>query len=141
MLYVKALHIISVVCWFAVLFYLPRLFVYHTQTNSAEVKEQFKIMERRLYRGIGHPSMIATLVFGLWTASYAWEYNLSSTWFHIKMTLVVLLLGYHHVCGRFLRQLRDECCSKNQQFFRWFNEFPTLILVAAVFLAVLKRPL
>lgn len=141
MLYVKALHIISVVCWFAVLFYLPRLFVYHAQTNSVDVKEQFKIMERRLYRGIGHPSMIATVIFGLWTASYAWDYNLSSGWFHIKMTLVVLLLGYHHICGRFLRQFRDDCCTKSQRFFRWFNEFPTIILVAAVFLAVLKRPM
>ncbi|ACR13457.1 putative membrane protein [Teredinibacter turnerae T7901] len=140
MLWVKALHIISVVCWFAVLFYLPRLFVYHAMTDNPAIKEQFKIMERRLYRGIGIPSMVATLVFGIWATSYNWSYYMHSGWFHIKMTLVVTLVIYHHMCGALLKQFARDECTKSHVFFRWFNEYPTLVLVACVLLVVLKQP-
>lgn len=140
MLWVKAIHIIGVVCWFAVLFYLPRLFVYHAMTASQPMRDQFKIMERRLYRGIGTPSLIITLVFGFWTAHYQWAYYIQSGWFHIKVTLVGLLVVYHFMCGGMVKQFARDECKKSHVFFRWFNEFPTLILVACVLLVVLKRP-
>lgn len=141
MLWIKAFHIISVVCWFAMLFYLPRLFVYHAKTDNQAIKDQFKIMERRLYWGIGLPSMLLTLVFGFWTAAYAWQYNLTSGWFHIKLALVIILVIYHHICGRFLKQFRTDSCHRSHQFFRWFNEIPTVILIGAVLLVVFKYPL
>ena len=140
MLWVKALHIISVVCWFAVLFYLPRLFVYHAMADNDTLREQFKIMERRLYFGIGVPASIATLVFGVWTVFYAWEYYFSSTWFWIKMVLVLVLIGYHHACGYYVKQFSRDNVSRTHVFFRWFNELPTILLVVIVFLVVLKRP-
>ena len=133
MLWVKAIHVIAVVCWFAMLFYLPRLFVYHTMSDNQAIKDQFKVMERKLYRGIGTPSLWLTIIFGLWSVHYAWEYYVSSTWFWIKMALVLTLVVYHHICGYYLRQLSNDQCTKSHVFFRWFNEFPTIILLASVF--------
>lgn len=139
-LWVKAFHIISVVCWFAVLFYLPRLFVYHMMTEDTAGKERFKIMERKLYKGIGLPSMIATLVFGFWLVSLNPSYYMQSGWFHIKMTLIILLIGYHHACGLYVKQFREDRCKRSHVFFRWFNEFPVLLLVGIVILVVVKQP-
>ena len=141
MLWVKAFHIIAVICWFAVLFYLPRLFVYHAQAEDKTSIERFKIMERKLLRGIGHPSMIATLVLGAWTASYAWDYYISATWFWIKLFLVLILVIYHHVCVYHYRKFRDDVNTKSHVYFRWFNELPVLLLIAIVILVVVKRPL
>ncbi|WP_045858124.1 CopD family protein [Teredinibacter purpureus] len=141
MLWVKAIHIIAVVCWFAMLFYLPRLFVYHAMSDDQNTKNQFKIMERKLYWGIGLPSLWLTIIFGVWVTTYAWDYYTASTWFWIKMALVAILVVYHHVCGYFIRQLRDNLCTKSHVFFRWFNEVPTVILLACVFLVVVKQPL
>lgn len=138
MLWLKALHIIAMVCWFAALFYLPRLFVYHAMTTDDAVKAQFKIMERKLYRGIGTPSMVATLVLGFWLVSLNSAYYLQAGWFHTKMLLVALLVGYHFACGHYLRQLRDGRCQRGHKFFRWFNEAPVLVLVGAIVLAVVK---
>lgn len=140
MLWVKAFHIISVICWFAALFYLPRLFVYHSMSEDKISKERFKIMERKLYRGIATPSMVATLVFGGWLASAGWEYYSGSTWFWIKVGLVLILIGYHHMCAKFLRLFRDEQPVPGHVFFRWFNEFPVFLLVAIVILVVVKQP-
>lgn len=140
MLLVKAIHIIAVICWFAVLFYLPRLFVYHAMAENQDMRDQFKIMERRLYRGIGIPSFVATVVFGLWVTHYAWAYYAASTWFWIKMALVVVLVVYHHICGYFVKQFRDDKCTRSHVFFRWFNEVPTVILIVVVLLVVLKSP-
>lgn len=140
MLIVKSLHIISVICWFAVLFYLPRLFVYHAMAEDTISRERFKIMERKLYRGIGTPASIATYIFGIWTASYAWEFYAQSTWFWIKMGLVAVLTVYHHFCGYYLKVFRDDKNIKNHVFFRWFNEFPVVLLIIIVFLVVLKQP-
>lgn len=140
MLWVKAFHIIAVVCWFAALFYLPRLFVYHAMSEDETSKERFKIMERKLYRGIATPSMIATLVFGGWLVSYAWDYYKMSTWFWIKIALVFVLVGYHHVCLHYLKRFQRDENPKNHVFFRWFNEAPVLLLIAIVLLVVLKQP-
>ncbi len=141
MLWVKALHIISVVCWFAMLFYLPRLFVYHAMADDDISKERFKIMERKLYRGIGTPSIIATYVFGFWTASYNWSYYSNSTWFWIKLSLVLLLTVYHHACGYYRKRFANDEAVPGHVFFRFFNEAPVLALVIIVFLVVLKQPL
>ncbi len=140
MLWVKAIHIIAVVCWFAVLFYLPRLFVYHAMSDNQAIKDQFKIMERRLYYSIGVPSFVATVLFGIWATHYAWDYYSTSTWFWIKIALVVVLIIYHHVCGYYLKRFRDDKCTRSHVFFRYFNELPTLLLLACVFLVVLKQP-
>lgn len=138
MLWVKAFHIISVICWFAMLFYLPRLFVYHAMADDETSKERFKIMERKLYRGIGTPSMLATFIFGGWLVSYNWEYYSSAGWFHAKVAVLILLTGYHHMCGAHLKKFARDEISKTHVYFRWFNEVPVLFLLAIVILVVVK---
>ncbi|WNO09602.1 protoporphyrinogen oxidase HemJ [Teredinibacter sp. KSP-S5-2] len=143
MLWAKAFHIIAVVSWFAMLFYLPRLFVYHamTETTDTQGRERFKVMEYKLYKYIGTPAMIATLILGFGTAAFSWEYYSSSTWFWLKIVLVILLVIYHHLCGYHVKLFRDDDNVKNHVYFRWFNEFPTILLIAVTLLVVLKRPL
>ncbi|WP_442111831.1 protoporphyrinogen oxidase HemJ [Pseudomonas sp. NUPR-001] len=136
-LWIKALHIVSVVCWFAGLFYLPRLFVYHAQSQDRISQERFVIMERKLYRGIMLPSMIATLVFGIWLMSLTPGF-LSQGWMHAKLTLVILLIGYHHMCGAQLKRFARGENTRSHVFYRWFNEVPVLILLAIVILVVVK---
>ena len=136
-LWVKALHIIAMVCWFAGLFYLPRLFVYHTSADDAPSQERFCVMERKLYRGIMNPSMIATLLLGGWLLylSPAW---LQQGWLHAKLLLVVLLIAYHHVCGAQLKRFARGENVRGHVFYRWFNEVPVLFLLAIVILVVVK---
>lgn len=138
MLWVKAFHIISVVCWFAGLFYLPRLFVYHAMSEDQTSRERFKVMERKLYRGIMTPSMIATVVFGFWLFSYAPAGYLSQGWMHAKLTLVALLIAYHFYCGYLMRRFRDDRNEHSHVFYRWFNEVPVLFLIAIIILVVVK---
>lgn len=137
-LWLKALHIVFVVCWFAALFYLPRLFVYHAQSEDSISRERFKLMERKLYRGIAWPSLVLTVVFGIWMVLLAPEAYLKAGWLHAKLLLVLLLIGYHLVCGHFLKQFRDDRNTRSHVFYRWFNEIPVLILFAAMILAVVK---
>lgn len=135
MLWIKAFHIIAVVTWFAALFYLPRLFVYHAMSEDAASIERFKVMERKLYRGIMTPSAIVAVTLGLWL----WlGFGFSGGWLHAKLALVTVLLGYHWYCGKLLRDFRDDRNRHSHVFYRWFNEFPVLILIAAVILAVVK---
>ena len=141
MLWIKAFHIIAVVCWFAMLFYLPRLFVYHAMAEDQISKDRFKIMERKLYRGIGTPAMLASLILGGWLAGLSWSYYSDSTWFWIKICLVIVLVGYHHMCGKYMKLFQQDSNIKNHIFFRWFNEFPVIILIAVVLLVVLKQPI
>lgn len=141
MLWVKTFHIVAVVCWFAMLFYLPRLFVYHAMAEDQISKDRFCIMERKLYRGIGTPSMIATLIFGFWFASTNWAYYSASSWFWIKVFLVAILVGYHHMCGRYIKQFQQQAVIKNHVFFRWFNEFPVILLIAIIALVVVRPEL
>ncbi|MCG8312088.1 MAG: protoporphyrinogen oxidase HemJ [Pseudomonadales bacterium] len=144
MLLVKAFHIIAVICWFAGIFYLPRLFVYHTQALSEGDKigsERFKIMERKLYRGIMTPSAVVTVILGLWLLIDRWEiYFKEATWMHIKLTLVILLIGYHHACGRLLKKFAADNNQKSEKFYRFFNEIPVFILLAVVILVTVKQP-
>ncbi|KJK16493.1 protoporphyrinogen oxidase HemJ [Pseudomonas sp. NPDC087612] len=136
-LWIKALHIVSVVCWFAGLFYLPRLFVYHAQSQDSISQERFVIMERKLYRGIMLPAMIASLVFGIWLLSLTPGF-MSQGWMHAKLTLVVLLIGYHHMCGAQLKRFARGENTRSHVFYRWFNEVPVLVLLAVVILVVVK---
>ena len=138
MLWVKAFHIVAVVCWFAALFYLPRLFVYHSQSEDSTSLERFKIMERKLYRGIATPSMVATIVLGLWLLSYNLQGYLQGGWMHAKLSLVVILIGYHLYCGKLLKRFADETNTRSHVFYRWFNEFPVLLLISIVILVVVK---
>ncbi|UVL61180.1 protoporphyrinogen oxidase HemJ [Pseudomonas sp. B21-032] len=136
-LWIKALHIVSVVCWFAGLFYLPRLFVYHAQSQDSISQERFVIMERKLYRGIMLPAMVASLVFGIWLLSLTPGF-MSQGWMHAKLTLVVLLIGYHHMCGAQLKRFARGENTRSHVFYRWFNEVPVLVLLAVVILVVVK---
>ncbi|MBF0219997.1 MAG: protoporphyrinogen oxidase HemJ [Gammaproteobacteria bacterium] len=139
MLWIKALHLISMVTWFAALFYLPRLFVYHAMSEDKISHDRFVIMERKLYRGIMTPSMIVTVLAGTWMLyEYAWAAYASMGWLHAKLLLVAILIAYHFYCGHLLRQLRDQRSQHSHVYFRWFNEFPVIILITVVILAVLK---
>jgi putative membrane protein len=133
----KALHLIFMVCWFAVLFYLPRLFVYHAAAEDQISRDRFKIMERKLYYGIGMPSVIGTLVFGtaMLIINPVW---LQMGWMHIKLTLIVALVIYHFWCGVHLKRFARDENQKGHVYFRFFNEAPVIALLAIIFLAVLK---
>jgi Predicted membrane protein len=135
MLWIKALHIVFVVTWFAGLFYLPRLYVYHATAEDSASIERFKLMERKLYFGIMTPSAVLAVVFGGWL----WlGYGFAGGWLHAKLALVVALIVYHLWCGRLLRDFKDDRNRKSHVWFRWFNEFPVLILLAIVVLVVVK---
>ncbi len=138
MLWVKAFHVIAMVCWFAGLFYLPRLFVYHATCEDQPGRERFKIMERKLYHGITTPSMIATVVLGIWLISYNIQGYFSQGWLHAKLLLVLLLVGYHFYCGYLVRVFRNDQNRRSHIFYRWLNEMPVLVLVAVVVLAIVK---
>lgn len=136
-LWLKAFHITAVITWFAALFYLPRLFVYHAMAEDTISQERFKIMERKLYRGIMTPSAVVTVTLGIamLVVNPAW---LSMGWMHAKLFLVVLLLGYHHACGRLLKRFAADDNRHSHKWYRWFNEAPTLVLVGIVLLVVIK---
>ncbi|MGA8049401.1 MAG: CopD family protein [Burkholderiales bacterium] len=135
MLWVKALHIVFMVTWFAGLFYLPRLFVYHAMSQDRPSIDRFKMMERKLFWGIMTPGAILTLVFGTWL----WlGWNFSGGWLHAKLALVALLICYHLWCGKLLLDFKNERNTKSHVWFRWFNELPVLILFGVVILVVLK---
>jgi putative membrane protein len=136
--WVEAFHVISVICWFAALFYLPRLFVYHAMAEDETGIERFKVMERKLYRGIATPSMVATLLFGGWLFALSPSYFLSAGWFHAKLALVFLLVLYHLACHVFLIRFRDDRNTRSHIYYRWFNEVPVIMLVGIVILVIVK---
>ena len=135
MLWVKWLHIVFMVTWFAGLFYLPRLFVYHAMADDQRSQERFKIMERKLYWGIMTPGGVLTVVFGLWLW-LGWFGG--SGWVHAKAALGALLVLYHVWCGKLLRDFAAGRNTHSHAWYRWFNEVPVLVLFAAVFLVVFK---
>jgi len=135
MLWIKAFHIIFVVTWFAGLFYLPRLFVYHSMTEDQAGRDRFKIMERKLLRGIMTPSAIIAVALGLWL----WlGYGISGGWLHAKLVLVALLIVYHVWCGKAVSDFSQDRNRHTHVYYRWMNELPVLVLVAAVVLVVVK---
>jgi protoporphyrinogen IX oxidase len=136
-LWIKAFHIVAVVTWFAALFYLPRLFVYHAAAEDEISRERFKIMERKLYRGIMTPSMLVVVGLGVWMLALipAW---MQQGWMHAKLMLVAALIAYHFVCAWHLRQFAQDRNQLSHVYFRWFNEAPVLALIAIVVLVVVK---
>lgn len=135
MLWLKALHIIFMVTWFAGLFYLPRLFVYHAQSADRASLERFKVMERKLFFGIMTPGALLTIVFGTWL----WlGYGFSGGWLVAKLALVTVLIAYHVYCGKLLQDFKHNRNRHGHVFYRWLNELPVLILIAVVLLVVLK---
>jgi len=138
MLWVKSFHIFFVICWFACLFYLPRLFVYHAQCEDEAGNARFKIMERKLFYGMMTPCMVLTLLFGGWLYGYNTAYYLHAGWMHAKLTLVALLLGYHGACWHYLKLLRDDRNTKSHVFYRIFNELPVFVLLGVIILVIVK---
>lgn len=137
--WVKALHVISVISWMAGMLYLPRLFVYHSVTPvGTEQSETFKVMERRLYRGITTPAMIASWVFGLWMV-FAGMVDWSSAWPYFKAFAVIAMSGIHGMLGSYLRAFKEDRNTKPQKFFRIINEVPTVLMIIIV-IAVIARP-
>jgi putative membrane protein len=136
MLWIKAFHIFFMVSWFAGLFYLPRLFVHHSMVDDVATSERLKVMERKLFFFVT-PWAVLTIIFGLWL----WiGYGFSGSWLVIKTILVALLVVYHVFCGVFMLDFRHDRNNRSDVFYRWFNEIPALLLLAIVFLVVLKQP-
>jgi len=133
----KALHIVAVIAWMAGLLYLPRLFVYHADAEKgSKQSETFKIMERRLVYAIMEPAQGAVWILGL---LLAWRGDWwGAGWFHGKIALVLLLTGVHHLYGRWRKTFAADQNTRPARFFRWWNEVPTVLMIAIVFLVVLK---
>lgn len=139
MLWIKSLHIIFMVTWFAGLFYLPRLFVYHAMSDDLPSIERFKIMERKLYYGIMTPGAVLTIIFGMWLwLGYGISGISGSWWLHAKLFLVAILVAYHYYCGRLLTDFKLDRNRHGHIYYRWFNEVPVIILIAVVILVVVK---
>lgn len=135
MLWIKAFHIIFMVTWFAGLFYLPRLYVYHAMSDDRVSSERFKIMERKLFYGIMTPGALLTIAFGLWL----WlGYGFHGVWLNVKLALVAILVVYHVYCGKLLIDFKRDRNVHSHRFYRWLNEFPVLVLIAVVILVVVK---
>jgi putative membrane protein len=135
-LWLKAFHVVFVVTWFAGLFYLPRLFVYHAVTTDMPSLERFVVMERRLY---GIMSLGAGLAMGFGVAMIIAQPDyLSLGWLRTKLVLVAVLIGYHHYCRVLMRSLAEGRNSRSRRWLRWFNEAPAVLLIAIVVLAVVK---
>jgi putative membrane protein len=137
-LWLKAFHIIAVITWFAAIFYLPRLFVYHADATDTISRERFKIMERKLYRGIMTPSMVVVIALGAWMIALNPDFYLSQGWMHAKLTLVTLLVIYHFYCGHLLKIFRDDRNERSHVFYRWFNEVPVFLLLGIIILVVVR---
>lgn len=136
--WIMSLHIIFMVMWFAGLFYLPRLFVYHAMCDDAPGDERFKIMERKLY-GITNVGFYGALLFGLILVfSYAWEAYAGSGWFWLKAAMVVVLIAYHYYCGYLVKVFRDNKNTRGHKFYRWINEIPVLPLFVVVISVIVK---
>ena len=139
MLWIKAFHVVAMVTWFSGLFYLPRLFVYHAMSEDKISQERFKIMERKLYYGIMAPGALFTIALGFWLLYlYAWQLYKTSLWLHLKIGFVLILIGYHLYCGYLRAQFQKDKNRHSHIFYRWLNEFPVVLLIGIVLLAVVK---
>ena len=135
----KSLHLIAVISWMAGLLYLPRIFVYHAENiNKEEICTVFKTMERKLYNYIMMPAMLLSWLFGLILISHVGFEALSVKWLQIKLVLVILLSIYHFYLGSLLSSFIENNNTKSSKFFRWLNEFPTLLLIIIVFVVIFK---
>ena len=136
-LWIKAAHVIAVIAWMAGMLYLPRLFVYHCAAEPGSPQsETFKVMERRLLKAIINPAMVATWVFGLWLAYEGGWFK--SGWLHGKLLLVLILSGVHGLFARWVKDFAADRNTHSQKFYRIINELPTLLMIGAVILVILK---
>ncbi len=136
-LWLKALHVISIIAWMAGLFYLPRLFVYHSaQTSGSDISETLKIMERRLLKVIMNPAMIASWIFGFIIA--AKSHSFSEPWFHVKLLMVVALTVFHIMLGIWRKQFESDKNQKSERFYRLVNEVPTVLMIIIVIMVIVK---
>ncbi len=140
MLWVKALHLIFMVTWFAGLFYLPRLFVYHAMSDDSISLQRFCVMERKLLWGIATPGGVLTLIFGFWLMGYRPDLW-AADWMQLKLILLAGLVGYHLWCVYLYRQFARNANTHSHVWYRWFNEVPVVFLIAIVLLAVLRPAL
>jgi protoporphyrinogen IX oxidase len=131
----KIIHLIAMVSWFAGLFYLPRLFVYHSMTQNPISQNQLKTMEHKLFWYIMTPAALVTIVAGELLAHI---FGFSGTWLHLKVILTATLVAYHVYCFKLMDDFAKDCNSKSHRWYRWFNEYPTIILVSCVILVVVK---
>ena len=136
MLWVKALHIVFVASWFAGLFYLPRIFVNLAMEDAPPARQRLLLMARKLYRFMTILAVPA-LGLGLWRW-LGYGIGTSGGWMHAKLAVVILLLGYHHGCGRILKKFEAGTSARSHVFYRWFNEVPVLLMLVAVILVVVK---
>lgn len=141
MLWVKAFHIIFVICWFSGIFYLPRLFVYHAMSEDQTSKDRFVIMERKLFWGITTPSAVLTIALGTWLLAANAGYFMSWWWMHVKLGLVGLVVIFHIYCWWYMKLLREDATRRTHVFFRVFNELPIFMLIGIVILIVVKPTL
>jgi putative membrane protein len=138
LLWFKAFHVIFMVAWFAGIFYLPRLFVNHAETSSREVSEHLKGMEKRLLYFVT-PFALFTVLLGLALIyAYGYQWFVSAKWLHIKLTLVILLLGYHGYCFKLIKIFQLDKNTRSGKFYRIFNEIPVLVLFAVIILVYVK---
>lgn len=139
MLWIKALHLSFMVTWFAGLFYLPRLYVYHAMSGDETSNARFKVMERKLYFGIMTPGMIFTFIFGFWMLyDYGWQVYASTIWMQIKLASVVFLLAYHIHCGKLLLDFKYDRNKHSHVYYRWYNEIPVVFLFLIIILVTVK---
>lgn len=138
MLWLKSFHLIFIVTWFSGLFYLPRLYVYHVMSTDTISIERFKVMESKLLFQITTPSGILATLLGLWILGLNPTFYLHQPWMQIKLGLVMLLWLYHLFCIRYYWVLKNDKNQRNHTFFRWFNEFPAVLLMAIMVLAIVK---
>tara|TARA_X000000950_G_scaffold106698_1_gene134368 strand:+ start:30 stop:452 length:423 start_codon:yes stop_codon:yes gene_type:complete len=138
MLWIKSFHIIAMVTWFAGMFYLPRLFVYHAMSEDPISNQRFKVMERKLFYGIMTPGAVITIGLGVWLLVAGWEAYMIGYWMHLKLALVLVLVAYHIWCGALVTQFKQDNNTHTHVWFRWFNEAPVLALIAIVILVVVK---
>lgn len=138
MRWILAFHIIFMVAWFAGLFYLPRLFLYHALSTDHISAERFKVMEKKLFYAIMTPAAILTTIFGIWLLTFNWSWYKTQGWLHLKLGLVFILWAYHLYCGYLLKQFHHNANNKSPTFYRWFNEIPIILLIAIVILVIVK---
>ena len=136
-LWLKAFHVIFMVTWFAGLFYLPRLYIYHAMDENKPSFELFKVMERRLF-GIMTIGALLTVLFGTAVLVMNWAYFMSTIWFPVKFLFVLALFGYHYLCYRSMLEFREERNQRSHVWYRWFNEAPALALIIIVIMVIVR---
>ncbi|HEY9842692.1 MAG: protoporphyrinogen oxidase HemJ [Candidatus Sericytochromatia bacterium] len=137
-LWIKAFHVMAVVAWFAGSFYIFRLFVYHIEASSQEVKDTLAVMERKLIRLIMNPAMIISWVLGLSLIALQWPGIMKQGWLHVKLLMVLLLSAYHGYAAMTRKQLEKGSCKLSSKQARWINEVPTLILIVVAIMVIVK---